>query len=41
MSTTDGMIRMVYTHEGDNIKMLTINESWITEQLAGMGRPIR
>ena len=41
MRTTDGMIRMVYTHEGDNIKMLTINESWITAQLAGMGRPIR
>ena len=36
MRTSDGLIHMVYTHDGDDIKMLTINESWITAQVVGM-----
>ena len=34
--TSDGLIRMVYTHDGDDIKMLTINESWIAAQVAAV-----
>jgi predicted neuraminidase len=37
--TSDGLIRMVYTHEGDDIKMLTINESWIAAQPGGKLEP--
>jgi predicted neuraminidase len=39
MSSSDGLVHVAFTYEGDAIRMVSFNESWIAEQEARNARP--
>jgi len=39
LRTTEGLIRLAYTWKGRELRLITLNESWLNDQTARAGKP--